>query len=297
MTGETKSKIVWDMDPGIDDAIALMLGLKAGIRLVGITTVAGNVEVDKTTNNACRIMKFMKREISVGRGLDRPLVRELETCPHIHGSDGLGNCGLPSPSFRKVGHFMEIWRKLPSNTIALCTGPLTNVAVALLSVPDLRHRLREIVVMGGAMNLTEWGSGNVTPDAEFNFYTDPEAVSIVLRSGIPITLVPLDATMHPALRITKRLGVPVSSEAKLAQKLLDYQLKKLKETYLHDATALLYLLAPELFELRSYRILIELGERRGKISITPKGHRVKVALVDDGERIMDLIRRFLGFEI
>ena len=283
------------MDPGIDDAIALMLGLKAGINLIGITTVAGNVEVEKATDNVCRILRFMRRRVPVGKGLDKPLVRDLRTCPEIHGKDGLGNCKLPEPS-SSIRHFLEIWRKLPVNTTAICTGPLTNVAVALLSLPDLPRRLKEVVVMGGAMGLFEWGKGNVAPDAEFNFYTDPEAVSIVLRSGVPVTLIPLDATMHPSLKITKGLGTPRSREAKVASRMLNYQLRRMGETYLHDVIALIYLLAPQFFEVRSYRISIDLGERRGKVLTDPEGYRVKVCLVNNGEAIMNLTRRLLGFE-
>jgi len=291
-----RHKVIWDMDPGIDDAIALLLALKAKAKLVGITTVAGNVEVEKTAQNACRILRFMGRKIPVGKGLDRPLVRELRTCPEIHGEDGLGNCGLPrAPT--KVPHFMNIWRKVPDETIALCTGPLTNVAVALLSLPRLRERLKEIVVMGGALNLTKWGKGNVTRDAEFNFYTDPEAVFIVLRSGVPVTLVPLDATMHPSLKIRGKLGTPLSPAARLAQKMLDYQIARLGETYLHDVTALMYLLAPHLFKPQLCRVSIKLEERkRGKVYVDTKGCMVKVSLVGDGGELMSLVKKLLGFE-
>jgi len=289
------SEILLDMDPGIDDAVALMMALKSGVRVFGVTTVAGNVEVEKTSSNARRILQFMGRgEIPVGRGMDRPLVRQLRTCPEIHGEDGLGNCGLPEPS-TGVNHFLEIWRQLPTGSIAVCTGPLTNAAVALLSIPDLHLRLRELIVMGGVLGLTEWAKGNVTPDAEFNFYTDPEAAHIVLHSGVPLTLVPLDTTLHPSLKITKSLGSPLSPAAELAERLVEYQLKKLGETHLHDVTALSYLLAPQLFEVRTYSISIDLGERRGKVLVHPGGVRVQVPLLVNGQALMDLVKSTLGF--
>jgi inosine-uridine nucleoside N-ribohydrolase len=292
--GRPQPKIVWDMDPGIDDALALLLALKSGVKLLGITAVAGNAEVEKTTRNVHRILEFAKKRIPVGKGLGKPLVRELKTCPEIHGEDGLGNCGLPEPP-TSAKHFLEIWRRVPKGSIAVCTGPLTNVAVAFLSLPDLRQKLEGLIVMGGALGLTKWGGGNVTPDAEFNFYTDPEAAHIVLRSGVPLTLVPLDTTQHPSLKITGNLGNPLLPEARLAEKLIGYQLKRLGETHLHDVTALAYLLAPQFFKVRTYSISIDLGGKRGRVIMDQKGARVHVPLLVDGQGVMKLVKDALGF--
>jgi purine nucleosidase len=287
-------RVVWDMDPGIDDAVALLLALQSKVKLVGLTAVAGNAEVEKTTRNICRILEFTGRKIHVGKGLDKPLIRELKTCPEIHGEDGLGNCGLPEPS-TKAKHFLEIWRRIPPGSIAVCTGPLTNIAVAFLSLPDLRQKLERLIVMGGALGLTKWGRGNVTPDAEFNFYTDPEAAHIILRSGVPLTLVPLDTTQHPSLKITGRLGRPLSPEAELTEELIEYQLKKLGETHLHDVTALAYLLAPQFFKVRTYNVSIDLWEKRGRVTMNQKGTRVHVPLLVDGQGVMKLVKDALGF--
>lgn len=286
-----KSRVILDMDPGIDDALALMLALRSGLEVVGVTTVAGNVEIEKTTRNACRILKFMGREdVPVGRGLRKPLLRGLKTCPEVHGEDGLGECGLPDSSLR-TGFFLDLWRELPAGTVAVCTGPLSNVAVVLLalSMPPVER----LVVMGGALGLKEWGKGNVN-GAEFNFHTDPEAVSVVFQSGIPITLVPLDVTMDPSIKVDRNFLSklhPLSREAELAVRLLNFQVDRLGETYLHDVVALSYLLDPSIFSTRHLSLSIDL--EGGRLRIDPGGTHIETCVGIDGARFLELFKRGL----
>jgi len=192
--------VIIDCDPGHDDALALLLA--AGdprLRLLGVTTVAGNQTLDKTTRNALRVLALAgAADVPVAAGSDRPLVGELTVAEDIHGSSGLDGPDLDVPVAELAGvHAVELMRRLilggdgPVTLIA--TGPLTNVALLLRSHPEVVPRVRRVVFMGGS---TE--RGNTTPYGEFNIVTDPEAADIVLRSGLPATMIGLNVT-HQAL--------------------------------------------------------------------------------------------------
>lgn len=192
--------VIIDCDPGHDDALALLLA--AGdprLRLLGVTTVAGNQTLDKTTRNALRILALAGvADVPVAAGSARPLVGELIVAEDIHGSSGLDGPDLDVPVAEVAGvHAVELIRRLivgadePVTLIA--TGPLTNVALLLRGHPEVGPRVRRVVFMGGS---TE--RGNTTPYGEFNIVTDPEAADIVLRSGLPTTMIGLNVT-HQAL--------------------------------------------------------------------------------------------------
>ena len=192
--------VIVDCDPGHDDALALLLA--AGdprLRLLGVTTVAGNQTLAKTTRNALRILAVAGvAGVPVAAGCDRPLVGELGVAEDIHGSSGLDGPDLDVPVAEVAGvHGVELMRRLivgsavPVTLIA--TGPLTNVALLLRSHPEVRPHVRRIVFMGGSTD-----RGNTTPYGEFNIVTDPEAADIVLRSGLPTTMIGLNVT-HQAL--------------------------------------------------------------------------------------------------
>jgi len=192
--------VIIDCDPGHDDALALLLA--AGdprLRLLGVTTVAGNQTLDKTTRNALRILALAGvAGVPVAAGCARPLVGELTVAAEIHGSSGLDGPDLDGPVAELAAvHAVEQMRRLimegdePVTLIA--TGPLTNVALLLRGHPEVVPRVRRVVFMGGS---TE--RGNTTPYGEFNIVTDPEAADIVLRSGLPLTMIGLNVT-HQAL--------------------------------------------------------------------------------------------------
>ena len=193
-------QVIIDCDPGHDDALALLLA--AGdprLRLLGVTTVAGNQTLDKTTRNALRILALAGvTDVPVAAGCARPLVGDLTVAEDIHGSSGLDGPDLDGPVAEVAGvHAVELMRRLimggdePVTLIA--TGPLTNVALLLRGHPEVVPRVRRVVFMGGS---TE--RGNTTPYGEFNVVTDPEAADIVLRSGLPLTMIGLNVT-HQAL--------------------------------------------------------------------------------------------------
>lgn len=210
--------VIIDCDPGHDDALALLLAVgDPRLRLLGVTTVAGNQTLDKTTRNALRILALAGvTDVPVAAGCDQPLVGTLTVAEDIHGSSGLDGPDLDVPIGGVVGaHAIELMRRLivgaaePVTLIA--TGPLTNVASLLLNHPEVAPHVSRIVFMGGS---TE--RGNTTPYGEFNIVTDPEAAEIVLRSGLPTTMIGLNVT-HQAVATAeiidefRGLGTPLGS--------------------------------------------------------------------------------------
>ena len=209
--------VILDCDPGHDDALALLLA--AGdprLRLLGVSTVAGNQTLDKTTTNALRMLALAGVDVPVAAGCDRPLLGELIVAADIHGASGLDGPALDIPVGGVVGvHAAELMRRLimgcPEPVTLIATGPLTNIALLLSTHPEVIGRIRRIVFMGGS---TE--RGNTTPYGEFNVVTDPEATDLVLRSGLPTTMIGLNVT-HRALATTEiiaefhALGTPLGA--------------------------------------------------------------------------------------
>jgi purine nucleosidase len=199
-------RMILDTDPGIDDAMAILFALKRpGIRLEALTTVFGNTDVDTATINALRILELAGRsDVPVARGAGRSLIRPfVKAADHVHGKNGLGDIDLPEPRAQPVDETASdlIIRMVRANPgeITLCpVGPITNVAVALTRAPEIARLLKEIVVMGSTL-FHPGIQGIPTPLADANFWNDPEAAQIVLRSGAKITLVGMDVTMRALL--------------------------------------------------------------------------------------------------
>ncbi|GAA1893500.1 nucleoside hydrolase [Asanoa iriomotensis] len=192
--------VIVDCDPGHDDALALLLAVgDPRLRLLGVTTVAGNQTLDKTTRNALKMLALAGvTDVPVAAGCDRPLVGDLSVAEYIHGASGLDGPDLDLPVAEVADvHAVELMRREimgstePVTLVAL--GPLTNVALLLRRHPEVAPRLHRIVFMGGSTD-----RGNTTPYGEFNIVTDPEAADIVLRSGLPTTMIGLNVT-HQAL--------------------------------------------------------------------------------------------------
>ncbi|CAH2395685.1 nucleoside hydrolase [Mesorhizobium ventifaucium] len=262
-------KIIIDTDPGQDDAVAILLALSsAELEIVGMTAVAGNVPLRLTEKNARKICELAGRpDIKVFAGAIRPLARELVTAEEVHGETGLNGPQLPEPTMElqdqyAVDFIVETLMKEVSGTITLCAlGPLTNIALALIREPKIAPRIKEIVLMGGGF----FEGGNVTPTAEFNIYVDPHAADVVLKSGIPIVMMPLDVT-HKALTTAKRtqafrkLGTRVGTAT---TEMLEFFERFDEEKYgtdggpLHDPCVIAYLLKPELFRGRNCNVTVE----------------------------------------
>jgi purine nucleosidase/pyrimidine-specific ribonucleoside hydrolase len=223
-------RVIIDTDAGVDDALALILALQSPELCVdAITTVSGNVHVDQATQNVLTVLGLFPsaRRPPVVKGADRPVIRPLLTAAHVHGGDGLGgvtrrrtvsghacypvaDAGLVSDD--AVTCWFDLIRRAPGELTLLALGPLTNVAQALRRDPSTVRQLVEVIIMGGAVTVP----GNVTPVAEFNIYSDPEAAQIVLASGVPITLIGLDVTERVRLtteiieRFIRPIGSPLS---------------------------------------------------------------------------------------
>jgi inosine-uridine nucleoside N-ribohydrolase len=193
-------KVIIDCDPGHDDAIALLLAAKSEeLKLVGVTTVAGNSELHNTTRNARKILDYAGyREIPVYSGCNRPMMRDLFrlTGAIIHGEDGLGGPDIPAPvtpiqEEHAVDYLIRTLKDSDDRIILIVTGPMTNIAVALQKAPEIKDKIDRIIMMGGAVI----EPGNITSAAEFNIFVDPEAAKIVINSGCELYLVTLDVTM------------------------------------------------------------------------------------------------------
>lgn len=265
-------KIIIDTDPGQDDAAAIMLALGSPeeIDLLGITTVAGNVPLSRTQTNARIVCEFSGRpDVKVFAGCDRPLKRPPVTAEYVHGPTGLDGPELfeptmPLQAMNGVDFIIDTLRTHEAGTVTLCTlGPMTNVATAFQRAPDIIPRVKEVVMMGGAY----FEVGNITPAAEFNIYVDPEAASIVLKSGAPVTMMPLDLT-HKVLtlkaRVEKIRALGNRAGVALAE-MLDFFERFDVEKYgsdggpLHDPTVIAYLIKPEIFSGRHCNVEIELN--------------------------------------
>jgi pyrimidine-specific ribonucleoside hydrolase len=271
---------VVDTDPGIDDAFALALAAShPEARLLAVTTTFGNVGLDLTTGNAQRILGLLGRtEVVLGRGAARPLVHPPpESAADVHGADGLGGraesigpTGSPRPRPAQA-LLVEVLEAAVEPVVVLAIGPLTNLAVLLAGRPDLAERIGRIVVMGGAIAVP----GNITPSAEFNVRSDPEAARRVLvEETVPVTLVPLDMTHlctvdEAWLERLAATGPVAAALAGARETYLGHYQRALGARVLpmHDAVALLAALEPELFTCQTLPIEIDtsLGAGRGAV--------------------------------
>ena len=296
-------KVVWDMDPGIDDALALILALKSPeVRVLGITTVAGNAPVEMTGANALRVLECLNADsIPVAMGAANPLDRPLEDALSYHGPDGLGNCRLPPPLTplypAKAGDFLaRIVLDAPGEVTLVATGPLTNLAYAFKLHPELPELLAGLVLMGGAYGLTPYGKGNRTPFAEFNIWEDPEAAHIVFNSGADIFAVGLDVTMDPSACLNsqhlEQIKTGHTPAAHLVAQLVEYEVECHGCCQMHDPLALATLLDASLLDFTSARVEAVTGNDwdRGVTRILPSGrsHLIHVASAVDGSRFLKL---------
>ena len=193
-------RLLIDTDTASDDAVALVMALRdPQVQVEAITVVAGNVPVEQGVQNALYVVELCGSDVSVFAGLARPMMRDLETAENVHGSDGMGDIGLglagriPGEG-RAVDVLVETFLAEPGQIDLVTLGPLTNVAAALLRAPELADAIGHCYVMGG----TGAGTGNVTPLGEFNFWCDPEAAKVVLRSGLAVTMIGWDISVASA---------------------------------------------------------------------------------------------------
>lgn len=258
-------KLVLDCDPGLDDAVAILVAARYA-DLIGITTVAGNVGINRTTRNALVVAQLAGLDVPVHRGAAQPLVGAAVDGSRIHGETGLGTAVLPDltrseASADGVAYICDIARSVDDLHL-LAIGPLTNVALALQRDPDLRRHLAGLAIMGGGAHI-----GNITPVAEFNIWADPEAAAVVFEKAAPVTMVGLDVTNKVVLNDgdIARMRATATPTAELAASVVEYLLDRFRE-YLghstvpvHDATAVIAATHPHLFERSRHPIAVELS--------------------------------------
>jgi inosine-uridine nucleoside N-ribohydrolase len=300
----TPAPILLDCDPGHDDAIALLLALASPeVELRGVTTVAGNQTLEKTTANALRVLEFVGREdIDVAAGAERPLVREPFVAAYVHGETGLDGPDLPPPQGQPVEqHAVDFLAERIAGTTLVATGPLTNVALLLARHPNARPE--RIVLMGGAI-----AEGNVTPAAEFNIWADPEAAARVFTSGLDLTMIGLDVTHKALMRDEHAERLRASGRTgRMVAELYDFYSSFHAETYgfggapIHDAVAVAHAFHPDFVatkhrhvaidtqsELCRGRTVVDLWRRSGQ---EPNAH---VGVEIQGEAFTELLVERLG---
>jgi pyrimidine-specific ribonucleoside hydrolase len=260
-----KIPVIIDCDPGHDDAIALILAFASEkLDVKAITVTGGNQTLAKTLDNAKKILSFIGARPPLAAGTDKPMFRELETAGEVHGESGLGDTVLPETDYKEepipaVDLMRRIITENPGPVTLIATGPLTNLGILFTAYPEVRNNIARISLMGGGIE-----AGNKSAAAEFNIAVDPEAAEIVFRSGVPITMCPLDVT-HKALmtpdgmEIFRKHGGHVSM---LAAELSGFYFRYYKKqgfagAPMHDACAVAWLVAPELFKTADYHIVVE----------------------------------------
>jgi len=258
--------IILDCDPGHDDAVAIMLAAGCpSAELLGITTVAGNQTLERTTRNACVVATVAGIDIPIAAGCDRPLLRQLRTAPEIHGDSGLDGPPPLEPTVAPIKrHAVELLVETvmgrPGEVVVVALGPLTNLALALRLEPRLASTVAQVVIMGGAAVLP----GNVTPAAEFNIYVDPEAAAIVFDATWPLTMVGLDVT-HQALctRVVQERLVRTGAPGGFVGQLMDFyrssneREQRWADPPVHDPVAVAVAIDPSLCETRPATVRVE----------------------------------------
>jgi inosine-uridine nucleoside N-ribohydrolase len=288
-------KLIVDMDPGVDDAAALILALNSRqTEVLAVCTVAGNVSIDLTTLNALKVIEQLNRTIPVHIGAAGPLVKHeySVTSENIHGIDGLGNSNLQTPKLNpsEVGALDAVSELLRTHKrkeiCVLATGPLTNIALLKSKAPDLFSRIDKLSIMGGIYNPNF--KGNVTEFAEFNFYCDPEAAAAVMDSSASSTpdirVSGLDITSDISCAVNNGLLESIcktqSKPANLACAILKDPVRVHRNFNLHDIFALFALIHPDAFEFKKYgNVLVDTSlEFRGKCITLDKGSHSITAL-------------------
>jgi inosine-uridine nucleoside N-ribohydrolase len=294
--------ILLDCDPGHDDAIALLLALASPeLELLGVTTVAGNQTVEKTTANAIRVLELVGSDVPVAAGAGRPLVREPYVAAYVHGETGLDGPDLPPARREPVDqHAVDFLAERIDGATLVATGPLTNVALLLAREEASPER---IVLMGGAI-----AEGNVTPAAEFNVWADPEAAARVFSSGLDVTMVGLDVTHQALLTDEHAAGLRENGRVgSVVADLLDFYGTFHKQVYdfegspIHDAVAVAQVIQPDLLELRELNVEIdresELCRGRTVVDVwkrTGREANARVAVGIDAPGFIELLLERLG---
>ncbi|KXG86518.1 nucleoside hydrolase [Agrobacterium bohemicum] len=308
-------KVIFDTDPGIDDAMALLfLHRHPDVDLIGVTTVFGNAPLDITTRNALFLKQQwgMTAPVAKGAGVTFDPSRPEGHWPtFIHGEDGLGNIGVPEEidlplDPRPAHHFIiDTVKENPGEVTLIAVGRMTNLALALREDPDFAALVKNVVIMGGAFDI----NGNVSPAAEANIHGDPEAADLVFTAPWRVTVVGLDVTTRTVMtakfmdEMAKEGGAPVQLLSDLSQFYIEFYTQRTGDgMVVHDACACVYLTNPELFQTRSGAVRVVCGgiadgqtiQKPDGVGFPPgnwDGHPSQLVCTDiEPERVLSVIR-------
>ena len=284
-----KQNIIIDCDPGHDDAIALLIASYSHkLNLLGVSTCAGNQTIDKTSKNALNLLNFFDKKILVAKGETNPIARKVKTCPEIHGESGLDGYTFPKYEekydSRKAYQFIIDTVLANPGIIAITTGPMTNLALAIKNRPEITKNIKEIVLMGGST-----GEGNITSEAEFNILVDPEAADICFKSGVPMRMLGLNVTRQTLVN-----DEVIEEAAKINTKGSDLFVKLMKVFNenqrnffgleygpLHDPATVISLINSKAFDFEPMHVEIDTSETKylGKTRCSQdKPHNCQVAV-------------------
>ncbi|MFC6253578.1 ribosylpyrimidine nucleosidase [Secundilactobacillus hailunensis] len=301
----TAQKIILDCDPGHDDAIAmLMANASSKIDLLGITIVAGNQTLAKTTHNGLNVAQLLDLDAKIYPGMPQPLVRQQVVAGNVHGTTGLDGPVFPelhreAEKLNGVQFIIDTLMASDGDITLVPTGPLTNIATAMRMEPLIVPKIQEIILMGGA-----YGTGNFTPSAEFNIFADPEAARVVFKSGVPIVMMGLDLTNQTVCTpdVIDRMEAIGNKAGKLFGDLMRFTLKTQFEEFgleagpIHDATTIGYLIDPTMFEMQD--MFVEVDINRGpcygrtvcdELNVLKQTPNAKVGKKIDRDKFFDLV--------
>ncbi|MBA2377263.1 MAG: nucleoside hydrolase [Actinomycetota bacterium] len=300
-----KTPIILDVDPGHDDATAIMLACGSEkLDLLAVTTVAGNVPLEKTTRNTLKILSLIGRpDIPVSAGASAPLERPLHTAENVHGESGLDGPYIPEATFaadeRSATELLaDTIESSPEPVVLVPVGPLTNIALFLRERPDLKEDISRIVLMGGSVGL-----GNTTPAAEFNIYVDPEAAREVFASNLPITMCGLDVTHKAGAGPEERKRLRSLGEVGgIVAEFVEFFALTYEKIYgfdappLHDPVAVASIIEPGILQTRPMHVAVECGSdlTRGETvcdlhGVMKKKPNAEVGVGLDRERFFELL--------
>jgi purine nucleosidase len=305
-------KVLIDTDPGVDDAMAILLALRSPeLEVIALTTVFGNASVAHTTQNALRLLELEGHgDIPVSKGADCPLVRprgQLGT--HVHGEDGMGGLNLPPPQGKPIDipaaqFIVNTIMAHPGEITLMPLGPLSNIGLALLLEPAIVHNVKEVMIMGGSL----YERGNASPVAEANIHNDPEAASLVFSAGWPLTMVGLDATHHCVMTKSYlhdlcQAGNPavglIGQIVPCYQKFHDDIYSMGGNIHTHDPSTVAYAIDPTLFVTQQMPVYVETEGRSAGDTVPDPQHQLMagplttVCLGVDEKRLLTLFKERL----
>ncbi len=266
-------KVILDCDPGMDDSMAIVMAAKSeALKLLAVTTVSGNYPVEVTSRNARKVLEMLSRtDIPVARGMAHPMVRQSPKDPFTHGADGQAENNLPEPktplsALHAADLIIELVTTNPGEVAILCTGPMTNLAMAITKAPEIVPMIESVIAISGAFGLNEYAFLNATgdtPQSEWNVYVDPEAADIVYRSGVKLVALGLDIATHFLVNFSEAqiaaFAASDREEARFLSRAIRFVNDRGFEAYctIIDCMAVGYAIDPTLVNTKAYRVGVE----------------------------------------